>query len=256
MNGKRILSLAIVPLLITACQKAPESDSQSEQAATDKAVLESDSQAEQPTANKAALESDKEIYSYGAGYQLGSQMASSPIELNADGLIAGINDALNKTGPRVPPERLQEVAQKVQAEMEVQQQAEAETSRKAAEAFLAENATKANIVALDSGLQYRIIESAEGEKPTAEDTVVINYRGTLTDGTAIDSSYDREEPLTIVVSNIIPGWQEALQLMPVGSKWELFIPPTLAYGAEGRGPIPPNAVLVFELELIEIQPSS
>lgn len=237
MKPRQLLYL-LVPLLLIACQKAPE-----------QAVA-------QDTAPK--LETDAQVYSYGVGFQIGSQMAASPIEMDADGVIAGLKDALAGNDPAVEEGRLQEVAQRLQQEMEAKHKAETEAlSGKNAEesaAFMAENAEKPNVVTLDSGLQYRILESAEGEKPQATDTVVVNYRGSLIDGTEFDSSYARGEPAQFPLNAVIPGWQEALQLMPVGSKWEVFIPPELAYGPGGQGPIPPSSALIFEVELLEITP--
>jgi FKBP-type peptidyl-prolyl cis-trans isomerase FklB len=132
-----------------------------------------------------------------------------------------------------------------------------EKNQKAGEAFLAENKKKEGVVTLPSGLQYKILKAGEGKKPTAEDTVVCNYRGTLIDGTEFDSSYKRGEPATFPVRGVIKGWTEALQLMPVGSKWQLFIPPTLAYGERGAGAqIGPDATLIFEVELISIKEKS
>jgi FKBP-type peptidyl-prolyl cis-trans isomerase len=133
-----------------------------------------------------------------------------------------------------------------------------DANRKAGEAFLAENKTKDGVVTLPSGLQYKILKEGTGPKPAATDTVVCNYKGTLLDNTEFDSSYKRGQPATFPVGGVIKGWTEALQLMPVGSKWELFIPSELAYGARGGpgGGIGPNATLVFEVELMSIQPKA
>jgi len=121
-------------------------------------------------------------------------------------------------------------------------------------AFLAENKTKEGVVTLPSGLQYKIIAEGTGPKPTSADTVICNYRGTLLDGKEFDSSYKRDQPATFPVGRVIKGWQEAIQLMPVGSKWRLFIPSNLAYAERGAGAdIGPNATLIFEVELISIQ---
>jgi len=129
-----------------------------------------------------------------------------------------------------------------------------EKNRKEGEAFLAENKTKDGVVALPSGLQYKILKEGDGKKPTADDAVVCNYRGTLLDGTEFDSSFKRNQPATFPVKGVIKGWTEALQLMPAGSKWQLFIPPSLGYGERGAANlIGPNATLIFEVELISIQ---
>jgi FKBP-type peptidyl-prolyl cis-trans isomerase len=139
----------------------------------------------------------------------------------------------------------------------VRQQA-IEKNKKAGEAFLAANKEKPGVVTLPSGLQYKILQPGSGPKPTASDSVVCNYRGTLVDGTEFDSSFKRGQPATFPVGQVIKGWTEALQLMPVGSKWELFIPSDLAYGERGTngGPIGPNETLIFEVELVSIQAKS
>jgi FKBP-type peptidyl-prolyl cis-trans isomerase FklB len=147
----------------------------------------------------------------------------------------------------------------LQKEMQEKQQAKAaaegDANKKEGDAFLAANKTKEGVVTLPSGLQYKILKEGNGPKPTASDSVVCNYKGTLINGTEFDSSYKRGEPATFPVTGVIKGWTEALQLMPVGSKWQLFIPPDLAYGPRGTpgGPIGPNATLIFEVELISIK---
>ncbi len=244
MKSRHLLCAAILPLFIVACQKAPEQAVIPEPAA----------EASSPT-----LDSDVQVYSYGVGFQIGSQMAASPLEMSSENVIAGLKDGLAKSESLVPQEKMQEVAQRFQAEMAAKQQAEAEVLSKdnaaAAEAFLAANADKEGVTVLDNGLQYRVIESAEGAKPGASDTVVVHYRGTFIDGTEFDSSYSRDEPAEFPLNAVIPGWQQALQMMPVGSKWEVFIPPALAYGSGGQGPIPPSSALVFEVELLEVKPA-
>jgi FKBP-type peptidyl-prolyl cis-trans isomerase FklB len=139
-------------------------------------------------------------------------------------------------------------------QLELRQQA-GETNKKEGEAFLATNKAKDGVVALPSGLQYKILTEGTGPKPSATDSVVCNYRGTLLDGKEFDSSYKHGQPATFPVNGVIKGWTEALQLMPAGSKWQLFVPAQLAYGDRGAGPdIGPNATLVFEVELLSIQP--
>ncbi|MFI5095157.1 MAG: FKBP-type peptidyl-prolyl cis-trans isomerase, partial [Candidatus Acidiferrales bacterium] len=146
----------------------------------------------------------------------------------------------------------------LRAKHEAKVELEAATNKKEGDAFLAENKTKEGVVTLPSGLQYKVLVEGTGPKPTATDTVVCNYKGMLLDNTEFDSSYKRGEPATFPVTGIIKGWTEALELMPVGSKWQLFIPPDLAYGARGGagGGIGPNATLVFEVELMSIKPKA
>jgi FKBP-type peptidyl-prolyl cis-trans isomerase FklB len=140
---------------------------------------------------------------------------------------------------------------------ELMTQQAAETNKKEGDAFLTANKGKEGVVTLPSGLQYKILQEGTGPKPAATDTVSVNYRGTLLNGTEFDSSYKRGQPATFGVGQIIKGWNEALQLMPVGSKWQLFVPPDLAYGGRGAGrDIGPNSTLVFEVELLSIQPKA
>lgn len=239
---QQLLAVALLPLVLAGCnQDAAE--------------------AEAPTVQ---LESDVQIYSYGMGYQIGSQMMGSPIALDADAIATGIQDAMGQKPEQVEVEKLREVAGRVQAEMQQKQEAMqqeqaaaqvAEASKNEADAlaYLAENAKVEGVVVTDSGLQYLVLENAEGAKPVESDVVVVNYRGTLLDGSEFDSSYARNKPAEFPVNAVIPGWTEALQLMNVGSKYKLFIPPNLAYGAGGQGPIGPNAMLIFEVELLEIK---
>jgi FKBP-type peptidyl-prolyl cis-trans isomerase len=149
---------------------------------------------------------------------------------------------------------LNEVQAKVKKQQQEKEQADAAKNKTAGTAFLAANQSKEGVVTLPSGLQYKILTAGTGAKPTATDSVVCNYRGALVDGTEFDSSYKRGKPATFGVSQVIKGWTEALQLMPVGSKWQLFIPADLAYGERGepRGGIGPNSTLIFDVELMSI----
>ena len=154
-------------------------------------------------------------------------------------------------------EQIQETMMALQKDMMAKQQAHvqklAEDKKKEGEAFLAENGKKEGVTTLPSGLQYKVIQSGAGKTPRPSDTVTAHYRGALTDGTEFDNSYRRGKPEEFPVNGVIPGWQEALQKMKVGDKWQLFIPAHLAYGPSGSGPIPPNATLVFDIELIAVK---
>jgi FKBP-type peptidyl-prolyl cis-trans isomerase FklB len=180
------------------------------------------------------------------------------IDVDMDVLIKGLKDGLSGEKLLMPEEDLRVLLTAVQSEL-TRRQAQAmritaEGNRKKGEAFLAENKTKEGVVTLPSGLQYKILKAGDGKKPTEADTVVCHYRNTLIDETELDSSYRAGTPTTFKVTGVIPGWREALQLMPVGSKWQIFIPPHLAYGEQGAGGrIGPNQTLVFEVELIAIQ---
>lgn len=205
------------------------------------------------------LESEEQKVSYGMGLNLGARIQEE-FDLDVDAFSAGMRDAVEGTEPLMSEEEIATAVQEFQTRQLAQREADfkeqAEKNQATAEAFLAEHAAKEGVVTTDSGLQYRVITQGEGERPDADDVVRVHYRGTLADGTEFDSSYQRGEPVTFPVSGVIPGWTEALQLMPVGSKYELVIPPELAYGPGGTGGvIGPNAVLQFEVELLGIEES-
>jgi FKBP-type peptidyl-prolyl cis-trans isomerase len=174
-------------------------------------------------------------------------------------LLQGFQDAVsgNKTLMTEDEARatLTQLQTKLRAQMEEKQKAAADTNKKAGEAFLAANKSKEGVVTLPSGLQYKILSPGTGPKPLAADTVSCNYRGTLIDGTEFDSSAKAGKPISFQVGRVIKGWTEALQLMPVGSKWQLWIPADLAYGEQSPSPvIGPNSTLIFEVELVSIEP--
>jgi FKBP-type peptidyl-prolyl cis-trans isomerase FklB len=183
-------------------------------------------------------------------------------------LSRGIKDVLTGGKPAMTDDevraKLMELSKQVQqAQQEVQKKQQEENkvlgekNRKEGNAFLADNKSKEGVVALPSGLQYKILKAGDGPKPTAADTVTCNYRGTLIDGKEFDSSYKRGQPASFPVGGVIKGWTEALQLMPVGSKWQLFIPAEMAYGDRQAGPdITPGSTLIFEVELLSIQPKA
>ena len=217
-----------------------------------------------------ALDTMKEKLSYAAGADLVRSFQRQGVEIDKDLFLRGVKDGLSggtlllsddeinklmKTFMVEQKMRLAERKQK-QAELKAKQRQAAATAgeenRKAGEAFLAANKVKDGVVTLPSGLQYRILKTGDGGKPTDADTVECRYRGTLIDGSEFDRS-PAGQPATFKVTGVIPGWTEALKRMPVGSKWQLFIPPQLAYGARGSGPIGPNATLVFELELLAVK---
>ena len=189
---------------------------------------------------------------------LGNQLKQGSVEVDWKLVIQGLKDSTSNSKTRLTEEEektvLNEVQNEVQKEMQEKAKATAEKNKADGEAFLAANKGKEGIVTLPDGLQYKILKAGDGPKPTASDQVVCNYKGTLINGTEFDSSYKRGQPATFGVGQVIKGWTEALQLMPVGSKWQLFIPSSLAYGERGepRGGIEPNEVLIFEVELISI----
>jgi len=211
---------------------------------------------EQPV---TALTTSKEKASYAIGMNWGTGLHRQGIDVDSAALIQGMKDALAGGKTLLTEDEARAALMQLQKEMQEKQQAKAaqegEANKKEGDAFLASNKTKEGVVVLPSGLQYKILKEGSGPKPTATDSVVCNYKGTLINGTEFDSSYKRGEPATFPVTGVIKGWTEALQLMPVGSKWQLFIPPDLAYGVRGTpgGPIGPNSTLIFEVELISIK---
>lgn len=205
-----------------------------------------------------ALTTSEQRLSYGIAYGLGKRMQVDAVPLDVDAFTAGLSDAMSDAEPRLTQEEIQAEMQayqeKATAEQQAAQAAAGSANLAVSEAYLAENASKEGVVITDSGLQYEILEAGDGAMAGAEDTVEVHYSGTLVDGTQFDSSYDRGEPVQFGVGQVIPGWTEALMLMPVGSKWRLTIPSDLGYGAggAGNGIIGPNAALVFEVELLSI----
>lgn len=203
--------------------------------------------------NAVALDSVEAKGGYGIGLQIGQQLAGSGMEVEAEAVARGIFDVLNNNPPAIDinevTKALQELGQRAEAaQAEAFKALEAEN-----QAFLEENKKAAGVVVTDSGLQYEILTEGNGSKPTAESTVRVHYTGSLIDGTVFDSSVKRGTPAEFPVGGVIKGWTEALQLMPVGSKWRLTIPHNLAYGERGAGAsIPPFATLVFEVELLDI----
>ena len=233
------------PAPAPATQKAPADKSGAAEAKKDSAPL--------------TLQTQKDKVSYAVGINLGKGIRKESVEVDPEILARGLRDGLIEAKPQMTDEEVQatltELQKQVTARQQEMRQQAIEKNKKEGQAFLAANKDKAGVVTLPSGLQYKILQPGTGAKPTASDSVVCNYRGTLIDGTEFDSSYKRGQPATFPVAGVIKGWTEALQLMPVGSKWQLFIPPDLAYGERGTngGPIGPNETLVFEVELVSIQ---
>jgi FKBP-type peptidyl-prolyl cis-trans isomerase FklB len=209
---------------------------------------------------KTTLKDTKDKVSYSIGLDIGTTLKKQKIEVNAAALSAGLKDALSGAKPLMTEDQIKETMTTFSKEMMDKQQAasrEAATKNAAeGEKFLAENKTKPGVKTTASGLQYKVIKEGTGSSPKETDTVVTNYRGTLIDGTEFDSSYKRNEPASFPVNGVIKGWSEALQLMKKGSKYQLFVPAALAYGPRGAGQdIGPNAVLIFEVELMDIKPA-
>jgi FKBP-type peptidyl-prolyl cis-trans isomerase FklB len=207
------------------------------------------------------LVTPKDKFSYALGMNLGNTLHRQSVDVDPAILLRGLKDAIAGGKMALTEEEaraaLMEVQNEVRKKQQAQMQQAGEVNKKEGDAFLAANKAKEGVVTLPSGLQYKILTVGSGPKPALSDTVVCNYRGTLINGTEFDSSYKRGQPATFPVSGVIKGWTEALPLMPVGSKWQLFIPSALAYGERGPGPeIGPNSTLIFEVELISIQDKS
>jgi FKBP-type peptidyl-prolyl cis-trans isomerase FklB len=206
-----------------------------------------------------ALTTQKQKASYALGMKIGNDLKRQGVGASVDSAITarGLKDALAGSKLLLTEDQEKAALTQLQTEVHAAQEAKAKAAsgpaRKAGEAFLAENKSKEGVVTLPSGMQYKILTAGTGPKPTTSDTVTCNYRGTLISGKEFDSSYKRGQPASFPVSGVIKGWTEALQLMPVGSKWQLFIPPDLAYGDRGAGAdIGPGETLIFEVELISI----
>jgi len=205
------------------------------------------------------LKDDKEKSSYALGMSAGTTFRTQSLDLALNAFFQGLKDSYSGGKTLLTDEEMRAVLTKAQGEVAAKQQEKikiiGETNLKEGAAFLAANKTKEGVVTLPSGLQYKILVEGTGPKPAATDTVVCNYRGTLINGTEFDSSYKRGQPATFPLGRVIKGWTEALQLMPVGSKWQLFIPSELAYGERARSAeITPNSTLIFEVELVSINP--
>jgi FKBP-type peptidyl-prolyl cis-trans isomerase len=204
------------------------------------------------------LETDEQKVSYGIGLMEGKRFKQD-FTVDVDAFSAGMRAAVTEGATPLMTEdeiktTIQAFGQKLMAKREEDQKALGEKNKTASEAYMTENAKKEGIKTTASGLQYKVVTEGKGAKPKADDVVEVNYKGTLIDGTEFDSSYKRGQPVTFPVNGVIPGWTEALQLMPVGSKYELYIPSDLAYGPGGTGGvIGPNQALVFEVELLGIK---
>jgi len=202
--------------------------------------------------------------SYAVGMEMGRNITNYMIELDPEAMAAGVRDAVGghkgllndqDAAAAVNDFRTQMQAKRMdqQKMMQEKNKVAGEKNKKDADQFLATNKTKEGVKSTPSGLQYKVVKQGTGKVPTSNDKVVVHYRGSLIDGTEFDSSYKRGEPAKFGVTQVIKGWTEALQMMPVGSKWQLVIPPNLAYGENGRPSIPPNSALLFDIELIGIE---
>jgi FKBP-type peptidyl-prolyl cis-trans isomerase len=255
-----LLLLASAGARLAATQQNPAANSQ--QNATARAQNPPAASANTAPASDAngILKTDRDKASYAIGVNIGQNLRKQSVDVDPGLLGMGVKDAMSGGKTLLTDDEMKAALNSLQTQVHKTQEqkmaVEGAANKKKGDAFLAANKTKEGVVTLPSGLQYKILTAGTGPKPTAADTVVCNYKGTLINGKEFDSSYKRGQPATFPVSQVIKGWTEAVQLMPVGSKWELFIPSDLAYGDRGAGPdIGPNATLIFEVELLSIKPS-
>ncbi|MBI5905884.1 MAG: FKBP-type peptidyl-prolyl cis-trans isomerase [Deltaproteobacteria bacterium] len=200
---------------------------------------------------------EKGRINYSIGYQIGGDFKRQGIELAPDLLVQGIRDAAGGAEPRMPAQEMRktlvELKKKVEADERMRRREKAGKHRAEGEAFLAANGKKEGVTILPSGLQYKVLAAGKGKSPGPSDNVTVHYRGNLVDGTEFDSSHQRNAPATFGIDRVIAGWKEALPMMKEGAKWQLFVPSKLGYGEQGSGSkIPPNSVLIFEVELISV----
>ncbi len=255
--GMAVMALGLMACGVRAQQapaKAPAAPPAKAPAATPPAKA--------PAAAAPVFKTQKEKVSYAIGMEMGKGVKAQGIDVDNAILAQGLKDALTDAKSQMSEDELRQVITELQTEMrqkqmQLQEQAAAENKTKG-EAFLAANGKKDGVVVLPDGLQYKILTAGQGKKAAESDTVLCNYKGTFVDGTEFDSSAKAGGPVPFEVKNVIPGFKEVLQLMPMGSKWQVFIPSSLAYGERGAGggAIGPNATLVFEVEVVSIQASA
>jgi FKBP-type peptidyl-prolyl cis-trans isomerase FklB len=196
----------------------------------------------------------KDKASYSIGLNFGFNFKRQNVDLNTDTFAAGFKDAMTGRKPLMSEQEVRDTLIAFESDLQQKQTAVGKKNAADAEKFLADNKSKEGVKTTASGLQYKVVKEGSGAQPKASDTVTVNYRGTLIDSTEFDSSYKRGQPASFPVGGVIPGWTEALQLMKVGSTYQLFIPANLAYGEQGRPGIPPNSVLIFQVELMDVKP--
>ena len=249
-RGRNVLTVNIAAALLAAASLA---HAQQPAAAPPAGTAGSTPAAKAPAKSGAAKAAPAETsdVSYSLGVSMGEQLRASGVsaeQVNSSRLAQGVHDGLDGKKEMTEADR-----QKITALLKSSFEAQAENNHRAAAKFLAENGKKSNVVTTSSGLQYKVLAAGSGDSPKPTDEVTVNYRGRLLDGTEFDSSYKRGEPATFQVNRVIPGWTEALQLMKPGAKYQLFIPPQLAYDMRSRPPIPPGAMLLFDVELVSVK---
>lgn len=253
MKMKYLVLASAVAVTLTACNEKEQDELTSEAEEQTQQVVEE--------ANvDLALDTQLKKFSYVVGVDMGGQFRTSDIDIDREAFAAGMADSLDNKRPRIDKEELETVVQSFHAEQQAKIKDHQETQQEAAEkniqegtAFLSENSAKDGVNTTDSGLQYKVITAGTGVSPTADSRVEVNYRGTLVDGREFDASAKHGGSVELNVSEVIPGWTEALQKMKEGAKWELYLPSELAYGPQGTGGIiGPSATLIFEVELLKV----
>jgi len=254
MKTRHYLLAITAALLIAGCDQPSKATATTPaNSGTTKAVA-----AESTSTQSGSLKSDSSRFSYAVGMNFGNSLQHFPVDLDKTALLDAVKTAINhgkfQLTTKEAREIIQSVMKKQQEKAMFTRKAKGEKNKKAGIEFLAKNAKKEGVKTTASGLQYEILKEGEGDSPTAKDTVKVNYKGTLLDGTVFDSSYDRGEPISFPLNGVIKGWTEGLQLTKVGGKIRLFIPSDLAYGTRGAGgKIGPNATLIFDVELLAIE---
>jgi len=199
------------------------------------------------------LDTDAQKSSYAIGLTTAQSIARQGVAIDVQAFMQGVKDAVEGNKPQLTQEQFQAALEKASNAVNDRMKEAAKANLDAGRAFMAKNKSEAGVTELSSGLQYKELRKGSGAHPKATDSVVVHYTGTLLDGTKFDSSRDRGEPATLPLDSVIRGWQEAIPLMAVGARWQVVIPPQLAYGPKGAGPIGPNQTLLFEIELLEIK---
>jgi FKBP-type peptidyl-prolyl cis-trans isomerase len=250
-TGMKRIAVGFIALFALAATWAPAAEETAVPAADVTATASGEAAA------KAAPKSFTQKISYTVGVQIARSLDMIKKDIEVDWVMRGLRDAIEDKPLAISKEEMAEVhgefMKKMHATKMAEQKEAAAENLKEAQAFLKKNAKKEGVIETKSGLQYEVMTKGDGPKPKASDRVSVHYRGTLPDGSEFDSSYKRGQPAAFPVQGVIDGWTEALQLMPVGSKYRLYIPPDLAYGIQGKPPIEPNQMLIFEVELLDIE---
>lgn len=200
------------------------------------------------------LAGDKQKFSYALGTQIARNVGQQGVEIDAEAFAAGVRDVLNDNELQLTEEQMQQAAENYKQELDAKREVEGAQNSKAGTAFRAKNKQQSDVKELDNGIQYKVLKEGSGDQPAPDDTVVVHYRGTLVNGEEFDSSYERNEPTTFKVNEVIQGWQTILPMMQERAQWQVVIPPELAYGKRGAGSvIGPNETLIFDIELLEIK---